>query len=284
MTTVSEATYTPALASALTALRLNQHFPSAERLVALLTFLGNRGKVRIDDESGLPLGGEWARLWAEHAEAAQLLAAWTGAGSGGDAHRRRLAELSAIPGPPVREVDIALRYRDGPNVSLLVRIDRIDLTSGSIARYTLIVSDALAGDERQVLEAAHKRLDPRLDVLAAQDAGVAFALLREGQGLHVEEIVRGVIGPMLVPGVAGPAELRSVPVVAPLLSACLERASIDLRDAKVDDPLAHSVVLAAPTERFGVSRQRKWAASRADLTAVKQWLAARGSRNLVYGW
>lgn len=284
MSTIAEAAYTPALASALTALRLNQHFPSAERLVALLPFLGNRGQVRLDDESGLPLGGEWARLLAEHAEAAQLLTAWTGAGSGGDAHRRRLAELSAIAGPPVRDVDIALRYRDGAKVSLLIRIDRVDLTSGSIARYTLIATDTLAGEETALLKAAHARLEPRLDVLASQDAGVAFALLREGQGLHVEEIVRGVIGPMLVPGVAGPSALRGLAATAPVLSACLERASIDLRDAKVDDPLAHSVVLAAPKERFGVSRQRKWAASRADLPAMKRWLAARGSRNLVYGW
>lgn len=284
MIELAEAAYTPAFASALTALRLNQHFPSAERLGALLPFLANRGKVRVDVGSGLPLGGEWARLAAEHAEAGALLAAWAGVGARGDARGRRLAELSSIAGPPVRELKVALRYRDGDQVSLLVHIDRIDLGSGTIARYTLIVSDALTGDEPQMLQAARERLEPRLDQLAAQDAGVAFALLREGHGLRVEEIVRGAIGPMLVPDVAGPDALAGLSPGAPILSACLERASIDLRDARVDDPLAHSVVLAAPNERFGVSRQRKWAASRADLPAMKKWLADRASRNLVYGW
>ncbi len=276
--------YTAAFASALSALRLNQHFPSAARLAALMPFLGNRGRVRVDDASGLPVGGEWARLWAEHAESANLLTTWADAGAGGEAHRRRLAELSAIAGPPVRELEIALRYRDGDQVSFLVRIDRIDVISGTIARYTMIVSDRLTGDEAQMIRVAGERLEPRLDLLAAQDAGVAFALLREGHGVHVEEIVRGAIGPMLVPGVAGPAELRDLTHAAPILSACLERASIDLRDAAVDDPLAHSVVLAAPRQAFGVSRQRKWAASRADVTALKAWLSGRGSRNLVYAW
>jgi hypothetical protein len=50
----------------------------------------------------------------------------------------------------------------------------------------------------------------------------------------------------------------------------------------VDDPLADAIVLPDHGQPFGVVRQRKWATAAGGVASLQQWLAARGSRNLVY--
>lgn len=277
------------LARGIGALRLNQHFPSAERLRALLPYLPDAGRLRLDARNGLPVGSEWARLAAEHAEAPASLAAWADLPDSEPlvgARRHELAELCAIAGPPIREIHVALRHLDGQRASFIVRVDRIDLATGTIARYTLTIGDVVGRmvEQRALELRASDAFRARLELLSSQDAGLAFAALREGDGLDVEEVVRGVLGPVVIPGMAGPDALTELPVREIIVSACLERASVDVRGDAVDDPLASTVVLAAPNEGFGVSRQRKWAASRPDVAPLKAWLADRRSRNLVYGY
>jgi hypothetical protein len=128
---------------------------------------------------------------------------------------------------------------------------------------------------------AHEDFARKLALLSTQDAALAFAVLRD-QELGVEEIVRGVIGPAVLPGQSGPEELRTAS--APMVSACLERVSLDLDHGHLDDPIPRSVTVPAAGVDFGLSMQRKWAASKADLPMLRAWLAARGSRNLVYGY
>jgi hypothetical protein len=78
--------------------------------------------------------------------------------------------------------------------------------------------------------------------------------------------------------------LRSLPLSAPLLSACLERASLDLSDGFLDDPLADSVVIPSEQQLFGVARSRKWAVAVDDVESFRGWVYGRGSRGLVYGY
>lgn len=214
------------------------------------------GALRVDRISALPVPREWVRARVE-------------------------AELRGEPGLlPAREVRVALRNVHDGIASYAVQVDRLDVVTATVARYSLVVSDrpgrVVSTGELDLQPGAELR--EKLELLSTQDAALGFAVLQQ-HGVKVEEVVRGVIGPAVLPGQAGP----DVPATRLVLSACLERASIDLEDQRVDDPLAESVTLFAGT-RVGLTRARRWAAHPADVPALTAWLRARGSRNLVYGY
>jgi hypothetical protein len=255
---------------ALDALRLNRQFPDWERVRDhLATAAATTPELRLDRGSALPVPREWLRVRVE----AEL--------------RQRPSALAA------RDVHVSLRHVDGDRASYAVRVDRLDLATATFARYSLVLSGrpraiVLPGEPR-----ATDTFRRQLELLSTQDAGLAFAVL-VAEGLAVEDVVRGVIGPgaivpgdpLLPPGVpgCGPAVLRERPLSAPLLSACLERASLDLSDGYLDDPLAESVVIPSAHQPFGVSRGRKWAVAEADLVPFRNWVYSLGSRGLVYGY
>lgn len=278
------------LAQALGALRLNRHFPPWERVQASLRALAELPGLELDPRSGMPSGPAWMRLRAEVAEAPRSLERLRGLGplSGPEGARARareaaLTRLAALELPPLRQVEVALRHRDGDRASWRVTVDRLDLATGTLARYTLILAGRpgrhVSEGELELQASAGFQRD--LEVLAAEDAALAFALLRQ-RGLEVEEVVRGVIGPALLPGL-GPAP--ELPRGAGALSAALERASLDLGAAGlVDDPLATDAVLPAARSGFGLAASRKWAVHPADRAALGAWLRERGSRGLVYSW
>lgn len=285
--------WTDAIGRALSALRLNQHFPPWQRLAATIGAMATGGEVRVDPDSGLPTPREWVRVRVGRELAPGLLDELAGVERARlpaaerdrlDARRREHEALAALPELPVRELHVALRHIDGGRASWLVRLDRFDVTTATVARYTLIVGDRpgrhVAEGELEVRASA--AFAERLDVLSTQDAALAFAVLRDQQGMDVEEVVRGVVGPAALPARAGPAALRELARDGPLVSACLERASLDVRGGVVDDPVAGSVVVPGQGEAFGVSRQRKWAVAAGDADAVRAWLRRRSSRNLVY--
>lgn len=252
-------TYVARLGRALDALRLNRQYPDWERVRAHLAAMPGPAGLRVDRASGLPVPREWirVRVEAELANQAGMLAA--------------------------RDVAVQLRNRTGDRASYAVRVDRIDVATGTVARYSLILSDRpgrVVSDGELALEAG-ERFRKRLELLSTQDAALAFAALRDQEGLEVEEVVRGVVGPAAYRG-CGPAELSGLD--GPILSACLERASLDVSQRAVDDPLATSVVVPSAGQTFGLSRSRKWAAPEAAVPAVRAWLATKNSRGLVYGY
>ncbi len=260
--------YARDLGRALDALRLNRQYPDWERVRDHLAEAARApAGLRIDRASGLPVPREWIRVRVE-AEIA-----------GAAAHADQVVRAL-----PAREVHVALRHLAGDRASYAVRVDRLDVATATIARYSLVVADRpgrVVSEGELALHAAD-RFRKQLELLSTQDAALAFAVLRDQEGLDVEEVVRGVIGPAALPGACGPALTDGL--AGPILSACLERASIDLPDRRVDDPLAGSVVLPAAKQAFGLSRSRKWAAPTACVPALRAWLAARGSRGLVYGY
>lgn len=239
---------------ALRALRLNRQFPEWERVRDHLAAAAVRG-LRIDRASGLPVPREWTRARIE-GELAGETAAWI----------------------EPRSMHVALRHAEDDRASYAVRVDRIDLVTATLARYSLVVSDTPG-------RVASAGFEKRLALLSTQDAALAFAVLRDQEGMEVEEVVRGVIGPAALPGDwCGPERLREVAISGPVVSACLERASLDVAVRRVDDPLAEDVVLPADLQPFGLARVRKWAVPEADLPAFRAWLSARGSRGIVYGY
>lgn len=251
--------YVRDLGRALDALRLNRQYPDWERVRDHLAAAAGRAGLRIDRASGLPVPREWIRVRVE-------------------------AELAGRAGMlAAREVQVQLRSRSAERASYAVRVDRLDVATGTVARYSLVLSDApgrVVSDGELELQAG-ERFRKRLELLSTQDAALAFAALRDQEGLDVEEVVRGVIGPAVHAG-CGPSDLTAFE--GPILSACLERASVDLAERRVDDPLVASVVVPAEKQPFGLARSRKWAAPRASVAQLRVWLAARGSRGLVYGY
>lgn len=268
----------------LRALRLNQHFPLTDRWVAWLPALPDEGELWLNAGSGQPAAWTWARARALHRSAAGAAVAWgqVSATPERDAQRARWVELSALP-PPVRgNVTVDLRHRDAELVHLRLIVDWIDPRGGEISRYTVLAAMPHLGRAHAALSnAAASWVLGRLDGLGTADAGVVFGAMHQGGGFHVQEVVRGVIGPTLTPGVAGPNVLDGH-VCEMVATACLERASVDLASVRVDDPLAASVVVGTGGG-VEVSRLRKWSVGPRDFETLKSWLHAARSKNLVYG-
>jgi hypothetical protein len=293
MLTAEEASsWSARMARALDALRLNTHFPPG---AALGAWFAAMGAVRLAADAGLPVPGAWARARAGRELAGPALAELATVDVARlprveadrlAARRRALEGLAALPPLPSRDVTVQLRHRTRDRASWLVRVDRVDDLTATLARYTLVLSGRADGrvSDGELDLSATETFRRQLEVLAAQDAALAFVVLRDQEGLEVEEVVRGVVGPAVLPGRAGPAALWRVVSEGPVVSACLERASIDVAGGRVDDPLADAVVIPDAGARFGVSRQRKWAAPAGEVAALTAWLRARGSRGMVYGY
>ncbi|MBT3218273.1 MAG: hypothetical protein HN348_04225 [Proteobacteria bacterium] len=278
--------------AALKALRLNKQFPPWKRMAAHMKLMGDT--IRLEADNALPIPREWIRVRAQQdiaAEALQELAD-VEAKSLPEPERTELVKkrdyLSAVQSLvdlPAREITVALRHRNETRASYEVVVDRFDLASATFARYTIIVADkpGRSVSPGELALRASENFRSRLQMLATQNAALAFADLRH-QGLFVEEIVRGVVGPAVLPQRGGPHELRQLPLTQVVLSACLERVSLDLQRGRVDDPLGQSFTVPAADVDFGLSWQRKWAAAKVDLPMLKKWLKSVGSRNLVYGF
>lgn len=277
---------------ALLKLRLNKQFPPYKPLAETALALALSGSLRLDPQTGQLAPREWVRARADRELAAETLQRFADLDvqrlPAEEAQRLQhkrayLAALLQTEPPEARSIEVALRHREGDRASYRVIVDRIDIASGTVARYTLLLWDTPGRriSEGELALAASREFSERLALLSTQDAALAFAVLR-GQGLSVDEIVRGVVGPAVLPGQAGPEELRSLSGVA--VSACLERVSLDLAHGHVDDPIPRPVTVPADGVDFGLSVQRKWAALDSDTPALRAWLARRGSRNLVYGF
>lgn len=277
---------------ALKALRLNKQFPPWKRLAAHMKLMGNT--IRLEADNALPIPRQWIRVRAQKEIAAEALQELAEVDADALPTRDRtellkkrayLCAVQNLVPLPAREITVALRHRSENRASYEVIVDRFDLATATFARYTIIVADtpgrSVSPGELQLH--ASENFRSRLELLATQNAALAFADLRQ-QGLVVEEIVRGVVGPAVLPQRAGPQELRHLPFTQLALSACLERVSLNLQQGRVDDPLGRSFTVPAAKVDFGLSWQRKWAAARADLPILKGWLKSVGSRNLVYGF
>lgn len=288
-----------ALGQALKALRLNRQFPPWHQVAAHLGAMGLAAELRADRASGLPIPREWLRVRTEHELAAEGLAELMAVELAAlpperaarlEARQAALRLLLDLEPLPTRRLEVALRHLEGERASWKVVVDRLDLATATLARYSLVLTgDAGRQVSRGELELqASEGFARDLEVLATQDAALAFAVLRE-RGLEVEEVVRGVIGPGLLPAspegpACGPEDLRGLGLSQPVLSAALERASVFLEGGKVDDPVATRVTVPGQGVDFGVASQRKWAVHVSDKARLKDWLEGRGSRGLVYTW
>ncbi|MCP4807830.1 MAG: hypothetical protein GY884_21005 [Proteobacteria bacterium] len=260
-----------AVAAGLRALRLNRHYPPWRELAGHVLATGD--DTTWCPRTGWPAPCELVRVRVDRDLAPSLLARMAFLESQGVATEkaRGLRALLAadLLGPGGLRIDTV--HAEDRRFELV--LDRVELALPVFVRWTLRVEDP---DGRIPLDPDRPTADPALErlLLALSDQPVATAMrwLREHEGLHVTELVRGELGPVR-PGPNGPR-----------ITASLSRASVDLRGVLVDDPLAGDMPVPGPAHGFGLSHQRKWAVHPDDLRSMKAWLRERGSRNVAYAW
>ena len=244
---------------ALRALRLNLYFPPWRELarhLAAIEVRPPRTIVRRCPRSGWPHPDEWLRVRVDHQLAPVLLERM--------AHlelpdKRRYLETMGerrplqLPAPRVSLVD------PGPPRRWELVLDRVELALPSFVRWTVRLDAEAAPDPHELR-----------DLLAERPTAEAWRLLQDHAGHELVELVRGELGPVLHEG------------SAPWLSAVLSRAARGPGTVRVDDPLARDLPVPTTEHGFSLSRQRKWSVPRDDVKDLQRWLAARGSRNLVY--
>jgi hypothetical protein len=184
------------------------------------------------------------------------------------AYFRGLLEVTPLGPGTVRA---SLVHRKADRASFAVVMDRIELSVPRFVRWTLRIEESTGGrfSVAQLETRASAGFSTRLRVIGTQPVATAVTLLEAEEGLTVEEVVRGEIGPALWHE------------DGPRLSALLSRASRHLEHTAVDDPLAEEV-LVPDDAHFGYARHRKWAVPERAREAHLDWLRSLGSRNIVY--
>ncbi|MBI3181659.1 MAG: hypothetical protein HYZ28_05915 [Myxococcales bacterium] len=234
-----------ALRALLEVARPGAHFQDARRIEAFLSFLGpkgSRGKQRfvdLDPRSGLPIRRSLTRLRSVQKVARDFFRA----------HRARpsakassfYAALAAVELPDASGLEARLVSRERGLSRFVVSADRVD-GRGCLARHTFVFAqrgEAHVGLERGDLARPTEAFCLAVDRAVAGDAERAFTALAALEGVSVEEVVRGVIGPLQREGVEGPATvspvLESLPGAA-VLHLALERAGGTVGEDRCADP------------------------------------------------
>jgi len=271
-----------ALCAALPALRLNHSFPPwrpiQAHLAALQLPVPGHPLIQAPD-TAWPHPDAWLRVRVDGALADELLPVLRPLAAGGDARAKaRVAYLEAIRTVvPLEEAvwQVRLIGHDTTHLRVEITLDQHILAAPILRRTTLRIATVQGGP---ITEQGHTLvLDPELERRIAEAAAApARGVLRLSEWGEVESLTVGEVGPARN-GLRGP-----------WLSAVLTRVSESLDRTWVDDALLDSasgdalVELPRPDRPERLSRQRKWAVPRADVSAVRGWLAQRGSRNLHY--
>ncbi|MEL6341612.1 MAG: hypothetical protein AAFV53_00670 [Myxococcota bacterium] len=265
----------------LRALRLNRHFPPWRAISGHLDgvrLLPPGERLRIDAGTGWPHPEEWLRVRVDRKLAPELLGRLQAIEAAGDLpaqqkgdYLRALLDVTPL-GTAAFDVSLIELREDAARYEVI--IDRLELGRPSLVRWTLRLLER--GGERfspDELEArATGRFERRLRQLTAQPPVPAMMLLQAEEGLEVEELVRGEVGPVL---------RRDA---GPFLSAVLSRAAGHLTRISVEDHLLREMAVPSKQADFGLSHHRKWAVPRAQRSAFTAELRALGAKNIVYGY
>lgn len=227
-------------------------WPDPRRLDAHLALLGPTGShgvnpgLELDPRSGLPTLRALLGVRADREVAQQ------GRGRRSPARAAYDAALLAAELQPLSEVTVRLRRQERRQTLLEAVHDGIDPASGLPVRCTFRFAQQGAA---LVEEGARptRQLTTLVERAAAADAEVGFVLLSGIGGVHVEEVVRGVLGPLHLAGVPAPELLAPLFDEVPggmLLHLVLERASREVAVDSCRDPLA------AP-ERLGLVEEAR---------------------------
>ncbi|MBI2892742.1 MAG: hypothetical protein HYY06_04270 [Deltaproteobacteria bacterium] len=227
------ASYVTVLRRLVAIARPGSHYPDPRRIDAHLSFLGPAGSREVHDEleidgtTGLPTLREMLRVRADRDLAASFLREHAEALPAKAVYYRALADADVCP---ASSLDVRLRSRRRSLARFEVVHDRLDAASGWFLRYTAQIEQKGGGHvdlRRGDLSAPTERFRNAFERVAGADAEVALLLLSELDGVKVEEVVRGQIGPCHFAGIEAPPLIEDVVGTVPgafVLHLALERA------------------------------------------------------------
>jgi len=319
--------YVELVTRAIVRARLSEHYPPARRLVGQVEAMGPRvhgglyADLRVDRRSGLPTYREWARVRADAELSSRVLAelppwpeleARARQDPAGIRGKQLLkhgyhTHLSRIDATPPSHMTVQLRRVEPQEQRAWfhVVLDKLD-HGGVFVRASIELSQQASFWSRPMLEldADAVRFTEALRTivyrLTSLDAELTFVRLADTEGLVVERVIRGTVGPIYVAGTLVPpalaAELPAPPgpdfVVA---SFGLDMAAGDVAKDGDNDPIEElsserlgpeaRAAFVEARRRYGyrVYKDRKLVVDgSATGDAVQRFCTRMGTRNVVY--
>lgn len=214
-------------------------YPDARGLDLRLRFLELAGNVDLDPRSGLPALRALSSVDADRALAADFLRDHGDRLPEKAAYFRALAEAEL---EPLLHVSVRLMTRTGKTSRVQVIRDLLDPASGCLVRFTAVLQqrgDRQISFERGDLSRASPAFSGAVERCAGGDAELALLALSEVEGIRVEEVVRGQVGPVTSPGFPRPVLLgKVVEGGGAILHLALERAGPAVAEDRGLDPFA----------------------------------------------
>lgn len=319
-----QAAYIDMLSSALRAGRLNNMFPTSRDLLATVQVLhpqrhrGLYDGLQVDERSGLPTYREFTRAQTDVRIAADQLRqlgpraalAQRAANRSEAIHQTQLTKhlyYSDIQNTRLVELgdmSVSLRNVRGVRASFHVVLDKLDAT-GYFLRHSLTFSQRRAQVAETIL------IDDRLIAyhtpefrsaiyrLTSWDVEFTWARLAATATTEVERVIRGSIGPIILPWMPLASLFSSVfeesqsdyPFIA-----CFGTDTIagDVQSDNSNDPLFGVLAPEGPEEtrkayastrsRQGIQlyRDRKFVCPPDMIEPLRQWCRSRGTNNIIY--
>ena len=308
--------YVDMLSCCISAIRLNDLYPSFERILHSVDLMDpeiNRGlytALKLHPESGLPAYSEFVRVQSDWEIAPSELCALVDntQRAGNDIYHklaRRKAYLTEIQkhAPFVEHTSVRFRKIDVQDNAALFRVvlDRIG-PQGSLERTTVECIQknqvwsregiSLCNNDVAAIKDDLKGLIYRLSPL---DASLMYCRLSETEGLAVTKIVKGSVGPF-VSSAFRPhrlkSALKSIAGNGAVLTAAIQIAEIERDGDHCNDPLSNGMALSIEARNqfceekgipvFHMYYDRKFALLNGEAATLNGLMQTAKTRNIVY--
>jgi hypothetical protein len=335
--------YLDKLARGLRTARLNNTYPDRRRVQGSLEAMKLAmeaelyEQVYVDARSGLPNMASFTRVVTDHQVASGALSRMSATAYYEAKHdeaevyarllekRRYFEAIQGQPHAPLDEHRVQLRRHDPATGTAEFRLDLTKLDSnGQYVRITIELTQVASAWRRKVIDLdddgesaeANEAFHATVYRNASYDAEHLFIHMHDIEGVSVDRVQRGVIGPFLfalptADELVVPAEpeqanhrlahawrrwLETTPLHEPELIMCFQSdiAARDVREEKSNDPLEDLLstsIQASERARyqhtrerfpFKVFKDRKFVATPQAEGLVKAICEAAGTKNLIY--
>ena len=316
-----EANYVGRLERIVRAARLNLYYPDARGIRAHIEAMHPRihkglyEGIEMNLQSGLPSYKEWTRVQTDVALAPDQLrqlgnrAALAAKAKPGTPHEKQLHKFDyykALAGRPLAnlgDMQVKLKRIDAEanKAWFHVILDKLD-ASGLFVRYVIELSQTSSGFSKQIVTlddetAGHtEAFQSLIYQFTSLDAEFTYAKLHAIEGIEIERVVKGTIGPFYFSAEQAP------PVLRPLFEApgafvamfAQDMVAQDVVDERNNDPLGQFFLDSLSAEaRQGYERaraqfeykcfkDRKFVVPRTLKAATHELCVARGTKNIIY--
>lgn len=220
-----------------------------------------------------------------------------------EAKLRYYRELVKVPFVPMTDLQVKLRrvYPERGSAAFEVVFDRFDPGEGVFVRYTLLIeqTDSMWGggflERTGDYTKQTNTFRTAMEKFAQDESEIMFLLLGKLDGIRVEEVSRGRIGPLWSPWTPAPAGWFPEDASDAFVLHCpLDRASTGHEIDLDNDPFSTLYVdflsdkarpiIEEAAQRYGyrVHKERKFACTKAALEPLKAKLRQAGTKNVIY--